>query len=224
MDYSFDWPIVVAPQTIRIILGGLKLTLFVSALALVFGSVIGLSTAMARHAGRFPLAQISYVYVDLFRTTPPLVQLIWIYYVGPLILHIDLSAVAAGVTALSLNAGAFLSEVFRAGIQSVERGQHDATAVLGLTRWQTYRHVVLPQALRRVTPAVTNVFMSLLKDSALLSFIGVTELTYGMQGEVSQTFRPFELYTALAVVYLVLTYPFSLLTTFLERRFREDRG
>ena len=221
MDYTFDWPIVLAPQTIRVILGGLRLTLFVSALALVFGSVIGLATAMARHAGRFPLTQVAYVYVDLFRTTPPLVQLIWIYYVGPLILGIDVSAVAAGVTALSLNAGAFLSEVFRAGIQSVEAGQHDATAVLGLTRWQTYRYVVLPQALRRVTPAVTNIFMSLLKDSALLSFIGVTELTYGMQGEVSQTFRPFELYTALAVAYLVLTYPLSLLTSFLEHRFKQ---
>ncbi len=221
MDYTFDWPIVLAPQTIMTILGGLKLTLLVSALALVFGSAIGLAAAMARHSGRVPFAQIAYVYVDLFRTTPPLVQLVWIYYVCPLLLGINLSAVAAGVIALSLNSGAFLGEVFRAGIQSVEQGQHDATAVLGLSRWQTYRHVVLPQALRRVTPAVTNIFMSLLKDSALLSVIGVTELTYGVQSEVAQTFRPFELYTALALVYLVLTYPFSILTSLLERRFKE---
>ena len=221
MNYQFDWSIVLAPQTLEIILAGVKLTLLISAFALVFGSMIGLATAVARLSDRSPLIQIAYVYVDLFRTTPPLVQLIWIYFVGPLLLGINLSAITAGIVALSLNSGAFLSEVFRAGLQSIDRGQHDATLVLGLSRWQAFRTVILPQALRRVTPATTNIFMSLLKDSALLSVIGVTELTYGLQSEVAQTFRPFELYTALAVVYLVMTYPFSILTTVLERRYKD---
>jgi His/Glu/Gln/Arg/opine family amino acid ABC transporter permease subunit len=222
MNYVFDWSVVLNHQTFLVFLNGLKLTLIVSGSALVFGSIIGLAAALARHANRAPLSQIAYFYIDIFRTTPPLVQLIWIYYVAPLLLGIDVTAVVAGIAALSLNSGAFLAEAFRSGIQSVERGQHDATTVLGLTRVQTYRHVILPQAMRRVLPAVTSIFMSLLKDSALLSVIGVTELTYGVQGEVAQTFRPFELYSALAVAYLCLTYPFSLIASMLERRHRES--
>lgn len=222
MDYSFDWSVVSNHQTLLVLLNGLKFTLLVSGSALVIGSIIGMAAALARHANRAPFSQIAYVYIDLFRTTPPLVQLIWIYYVAPLLLGINVTAVVAGVVALSLNAGAFLAEVFRSGIQSVERGQHDATTVLGLTRAQTYRHVILPQAMRRVLPAITSIFMSLLKDSALLSVIGVTELTYGVQGEVAQTFRPFELYSALAAVYLCLTYPFSILASILERRHKES--
>lgn len=190
-------------------------------MAMILGSAIGILVAFARLWGPGWVQKIAYVYVDLFRATPPLVQLIWIYYVGPMLLGINMSAVTAGVIALSLNSGAFLSEVFRAGLQSIDRGQTDASIVLGLTKRQSLGHIILPQALKRVAPAVTNIFMSLIKDSALLSVIGVTEVTFNMQGMVNQTFRPFELYTALAIVYLLLTYPLSIITTVLERRFKE---
>ena len=221
MGYIFDWSVVANRLTATAILSGLQLTLLVSLMAMLLGSFVGMLVAFARLWGPGWLKSIAYVYVDLFRATPPLVQLIWIYYVGPMLLGINLSAVAAGVIALSLNAGAFLSEVFRAGLQSIDKGQTDASIVLGLTRRQSLYHIILPQALKRVAPAVTNIFMSLIKDSALLSVIGVTEVTYNMQSMVNQTFRPFELYTALAVVYLILTYPLSIVTTILERRFKE---
>jgi ABC-type amino acid transport system permease subunit len=167
-----------------------------------------------------PFSWLAYVYTDFFRTTPPLVQLIWIFYVMPIVLHVSLSPVTSGVVALSLNAGAFLSEIFRAGLQSIERGQRDASMVLGLSSIQTFRHVVFPQAIRRVLPAAGNVFISLIKDSSLLSVIAVPELTYQSQIFVTNTFRPLELYTALAVLYFCLTYPLSLATSALERRYR----
>lgn len=220
LAYSWDWGVVTDGATLHGVLIGAKYTLIVSALSLLFGSVIGLVAATIR-LWRVPvLNQLTYVYVDFFRTTPALVQLIWIFYVLPILMGVSLSAVDSGVIALSLNAGAFLSEIFRGGLVSIEQGQHDAAFVLGLSRLRAMWHVIVPQALRRVLPAVANVFISLLKDSALLSVIAVSELTYQAQADVARTFRPLEFYTLLAVAYFVLTYPISLLTTALERRFR----
>jgi polar amino acid transport system permease protein len=173
-----------------------------------------------RLSRRFPLTQIAYVYTDFFRTTPALVQLIWVFYVLPLLLHIALSPVTSGVIALSLNASAFFAEVFRGGIQSIPQGQWDAAAVLGYRKRSTIFRVILPQGLRRALPATANIFISLLKDSSLLSVIAVPELTYQAQTQAAQAFRPLELYTALAVAYFALTYPLSLASTWLERRFR----
>jgi polar amino acid transport system permease protein len=169
---------------------------------------------------KFPLVQIAYVYIDFFRTTPALVQLIWIFYVLPIILGLNLSPFTSGVIALSLNAGAFLAEVFRSGLQSISQGQHDAAYVLGLRRDQTWLRIIFPQAFRRVLPATGNVLIGLLKDSSLLSVVAVPELTYQMQTHVAVTFRPLELYTGLAIMYFVLTYPMSLAVSALERRYR----
>lgn len=220
MGYQFDWSVVFNHDTLTAMIIGIKYTIVVSALSLLIGNILGLLIALVRISNRAPFSQITYVYINFFRTTPALVQLIWIFYVLPLILGIGLSAFASGVIALSLNSAAFLAEIFRAGLQSIARGQRDASFVLGLSRAQTFRYVILPQALRRVLPATGNVFISLIKDSSLLSVIAVPELTYQMQNMVSQTFRPLELYTAVAVLYFVLTYPLSLLTSAIERRFR----
>src|SRR5262245_5345740 len=218
--YHFDWSVVFNGDTATIVWIGVKYTLLVSSLSLVFGTPIGLVAALARMSGRFPIAQIAYVYIDFFRTTPPLVQLIWIFYVLPILIGFGLSPIASGVLALSLNAGAFLAEIFRSGLQSIDRGQHDAASVLGLSRAQTFLHVVLPQALRRVLPAIGSQFIGLIKDSSLLSVIAAPELTYQMQTHVARTFRPLELYSLLAVLYFAITYPLSLLTSALERRYR----
>jgi polar amino acid transport system permease protein len=218
--YHFDWSVVFSGDTATIVWIGVKYTLLVSALSLVFGTPVGLIAALARMSRRFPITQIAYVYIDFFRTTPALVQLIWIFYVLPILIHVSLSPITSGVIALSLNAGAFLAEIFRSGLESIPRGQHDAASVLGLSRPQTFVRIVLPQALRRVLPAIGNVFIGLIKDSSLLSVIAVSELTYEVQTHVARTFRPLELYTALAVVYFAVTYPLSLLTTALERRYR----
>src|SRR5579872_3234183 len=208
--YKWDWNSVFNGAVGQLALTGLKYTLLVCGLSFVFGSAMGLLMAGMRMSHRFPLTQIAYVYIDFFRTTPALVQLIWVFYVLPILVGISLSPVASGVVALSLNAGAFFAEVFRGGIQSIPAGQWDAAHVLGYPRRSTILRVILPQGLRRALPATANIFIGLLKDSSLLSVIAVPELTYQAQTQASQSFRPLELYTALAVAYFVLTYPLSL--------------
>ena len=220
MSYKFDWDVVFTPDMITIVVIGLKYTLLVSVLSLLLGNVIGLLAALMRISHKAPFSQIAYIYIDFFRTTPALVQLIWIFYVLPIVIGINLDPISAGVIALSLNAGAFLAEVFRGGIESINKGQRDATSVLGFSRIQSFVYVLLPQALRRVLPATGNVLIGLIKDSDLLTTIAVPELTYQIQTDVARTFRPLELYTALACMYFVITYPLSLAASSLERRYR----
>jgi His/Glu/Gln/Arg/opine family amino acid ABC transporter permease subunit len=220
MSYQFDWSVVFSRDMITVVLIGLRYTLYVSVLSLIFGNLVGLLAALMRISRKPPFAQIAYVYIDFFRTTPALVQLIWIFYVLPIIVGVSFSPITSGVIALSLNAGAFLAEVFRGGIESIAKGQSDASSVLGLSRWQAFLHVLLPQALRRVLPATGNVLIGLIKDSSLLTVIAVPELTYQFQNDVARTFRPLELYTALAFMYFVITYPLSLAASGLERRYR----
>lgn len=220
MSYQWDWNVVFTGGRLLLILRGVEITIAISLVSLVIGVVIGLLTALVRMSRVRVLSPLLYVYVDFFRTTPALVQLIWIFYVLPILLGVSLSAFVAGSIALSLNAGAFLSEVFRAGLVSISKGQQDAAHVLGLSRFATLRYVIVPQALRRVLPPMGNIFIGLIKDSSLLSVIAVAELTYQVQTSVSQTFRPLELYTALAIVYFLITYPLSLLTSALERRYK----
>jgi len=219
-SYQWHWNILFSHDALFLLVRGLKYTLLIAFLSLIFGNILGLAVALIRISKKRPFSWIAYIYTDFFRTTPALVQLIWIFYVMPIVLHVSLSPVASGVVALSLNSGAFLSEIFRAGLLSIERGQRDASFVLGLSPIQSFRYVILPQAFRRVLPPTGNVFISLIKDSSLLSTIAVAELTYQSQIFVTNTFRPLELYTALALIYFCLTYPLSLLTSALERRYK----
>lgn len=218
-QYSWDWGVVFTGSTWQILGIGVRTTLYVSLISLVLGTTIGFLTALVRIAKIPVLAQLCYIYRDLFRTTPALVQLIWMFYVLPILLGIRMSPETAGVIALSLNSGAFLSEIFRGGLESIDPGQRDASFVLGMSKYQTYSAILMPQAARRILPNLANQFISLLKDSSLLSVIAVPELTYEFQAQVASTFRPLELYTALAVCYFVVTYPLSLVVSYLERRF-----
>ena len=220
LAYAFDWSTIFARATLEVVWFGLKYTVIVSALSLVFGNAIGLVAAVARMSRKPPFAQIAYLYIDFFRTTPALVQLLWIFYALPVLTGVSFSPLWSGVLALSLNAGAFLAETFRSGLESISAGQRDAASVLGLSRLQTFVWIILPQAFRRVLPATANVFIGLIKDSSLLTIIAVPELTYQIQSQVQVTFQPLELYTVLAVTYFLLTYPLSLASTWLEQRYR----
>lgn len=217
--YQWDWSVVFNADTLHSFAAGIATTAEVSAAGLAIGMAMGLASAVPR-AARVPvLSQLVHVYVDFFRTTPILVQLIWVFYVLPVLLGINLSAFVAGTLTIGLNSGAFLSEIFRGGLVSVGQGQWDAAQVLGLGTGQALLYIVLPQALRRVLPALVNVFISVVKDSSLVSIIAVADMTYRAESAVALTYRPFEFYTALAVVYFVLTYPFSFLASAVERRF-----
>lgn len=217
--YDWDWSVVLNGPTLHSFAVGIGITAAVSAGGLATGVALGLVTAVPRAAKVPVLSQIVHVYVDFFRTTPVLVQLIWMFYVLPVLLGINLSAFVAGTLTIGLNSGAFLSEIFRGGVLSVSQGQRDAAQMLGLSRMQALVYVVMPQALRRVLPALVNVFIAVVKDSSLVSIIAVADITYRAESAVALTYRPFEFYTALAVLYFVLTYPFSFLSAAVERRF-----
>jgi polar amino acid transport system permease protein len=221
VSYTWDWSSVLSPKSLELIGQGLLYTLVVSVFALVFGNVIGLAVATIRMSGKQPFSGIAYIYTEFFRTTPALVQLVWIFYVLPILFNITLGPIQAGIVALSLNAGAFLAEIFRGGIQSVPSGQQDASFVLGLSRPTTFWNIIFPQAVRSMLPATGNVFVSLVKDSSLLSVIAVPELTYQAQTLATSTFRPLEVYTLLAVLYFAITFPLSLGVGRIEKRLKK---
>lgn len=214
--YTFRFDIVL--KNLPFLLEGLGLTLQITIVSTLCAMVVGLAAALLRLSKIPVVAQMVRAYIDLFRCTPVLVQLVWIYYALPLILGIRMSAFASAVLTLSLNMGAFLGEIFRAGIQSIDVGQREAAFVLGMTYRQTLRRIILPQALVRMLPPIGSSMIILLKESSLASFIAVAELTY--QGHVLQaaTFRPIEILSVVAGVYFVLTFPLTVLVQYLERR------
>ena len=165
-----------------------------------------------------PLKWANRVYVELVRAVPGLVLVLWVYYGLPVVFGLELDVFAAGVIALGLSDSAFQAEIFRAGIQSIDRGQIDGAYSVGLTRLQTMRFIVLPQALRRILPALGNQFVYMLKMSSILSIIGYQELTRRANELVVTEYRPLEIYTFLVVEYLVLILIASWLMRWIEAR------
>ncbi|MBL4901199.1 MAG: amino acid ABC transporter permease [Desulfocapsa sp.] len=198
------------------LLHGLGVTLKISAISLVAAFTIGLLTALLRLSNSVPGKLVSRLYLEVSRNTPLLIQLFFLYFVmGPIL---DLDRFWAAVLALSLFEGAYASEIFRAGIVSVEKGQWEASHSLGLSYKHAYRFIVLPQAVRRILPPLTNQAISLIKDSALVSTIAVYDLTMEAQALISETFLTFELWFTVALMYLVITVSLSFLVTYLEKR------
>jgi polar amino acid transport system permease protein len=205
-------------------LAGVWLTLLLSAVSVTLGVGLGLMLAVARYS-RQPLVDWpAYVFIEFFRTTPPLVQIVWLYYGLPLFLGEDLGAFGAAALALGLNIAAFFAEIFRAGIAGVDRTQWQAARVLGLGRLDTLRLVILPQALRNVLPPMGTTVIYLIKGTALASAIGTPELLRIGQLVANETFRPVESLTVVAIAYFVLTYPVALTFYALERRFARSGG
>ncbi|SNS79529.1 MULTISPECIES: amino acid ABC transporter permease [unclassified Azospirillum] len=218
---------------LRFLLEGAWLTLALSAMALLSGVAIGLGTAALRLSRHRPMRALAETYVELMRTLPLFVLLLWVFYALPIMVQgldregwgfallgriADLTPFTAAVMALALNAGAFLSEIFRAGIEGVPRGQVEAAQSLGMGRWLTLRRIILPQALRRMLPPTVSQFIHTVKDSSLASSIGLAELTRRATELQTQTYRPLELYTLLALEYLVILLLLSRLARWLERR------
>lgn len=204
------------------LLSGVLLTIQVSLVSMLGGIAIGLLVALTRTA-RVPVASgIATLYVDFFRTTPVLAQLIWFYYAFPILTGVSLTAFVAGTIGLSLYAGSFLSEIFRAGILSIERGQTEAALALGMNRAQTLRRVILPQATVRMLPPIGSSLITLVKDSALLSIIAVPELMRQSDALASITFRRMEVLSVAAMIYFALTYPLSRGVDYLHRRFAAE--
>jgi len=215
-SYTFRFDVV--QQYFGFLVSGAEITIAVTAAALSTGSVVGLVVALARMSKRRSLQLPAVAYVEVFRNTPALIQLMWFYYCLPIIAGVNLSAAIAATLALAMNGSAYVAEIIRGGIQGVDRGQIEAARTLGLTHAQTMRKVVLPQALRRMIPPFVNESVSLIKFSSLVSVLGVADLTYQAQVVSTTTFRPIEVFSFIAVVYFVLCTALSWFARRLELR------
>ena len=203
------------------LLNGWFITIGLSAVSLVCSGVIGLFFALARRSSFLPLRYFSVIYVEAIRGTPLLAQILIFFYVVADAFGLQ-NRYAAGVLILSFFSGAYITEIIRAGIESVGKSQLDSAKAIGLTRGQTYRYVIFPQALRQILPPLAGQFVSLVKDSSLLSIIGVSEFTWQAESVNALTYRTLESYIPLAAGYLVLTLPISIWTRLLERRLKFD--
>jgi polar amino acid transport system permease protein len=194
-------------------------TTFTLSLAAIFvGCPLGFALYSAKRSGGL-LARFAVTYISFFRGTPLLVQLLILFYVPPA-LGLPVSSLVAAFLGLTLNTAAFQAEIYRAGYQSLPKGQAEAASALGLSRWQIHRLVLLPQVLRLTLPALTNEAVDILKNSALVSVIAVTDLLRVGQQVTAVTYRPLEVYIAVAALYLILTSLIGLAGRFAESRFK----
>ena len=206
----------VAVANIGPLLGGLLITVELTFVVITLSLVCALVVALAGMSRLAPLRWLVWAYIEVIRGTPLLLQLIYVYYVLPEI-GIRLDAFTAGVLALTLNYTAYISEVYRSGIQAIAKGQHDAAAALGMTHALAMRRIILPQAIRIVVPALGNYFIGLFKDTALCSAVSIQELVFTAQVHAALNFQYFTLYTVVAAMYFLVSFPAARLVNYLER-------
>lgn len=215
IEYPWDWRVVYKYRALFI--EGLGYTVGVSLGAMVLGLIVGLAGGLARVWPNVWLQEISSLYVEAFRGTPLLVQIYIFYFCVATVVNVD-NPLIIGMFTLAMFSGAYITEMVRAGIESIDPGQWEAARATGLSYSKAMRLVILPQAFRRIIPPVTGQFVSLIKDSSLLSVISVRELTKAAEVVNATTYKTFEAYLPLAVFYLLLTYPLSALTQRLEKK------
>ena len=216
LHYGWNWAAIW--QYRQKFVQGWLMTVAISASALLVSLIIGLLTALARRSAFLPLRYSAALYVETIRGTPLLVQILILFYVVANAFGIE-NRYLVGILALSLFAGAYLSEMIRAGIESIRDSQLESARAIGLTRVQTYRYVIFPQVVRQLIPPLTGQFASIIKDSSLLSIIAVNEFTLNAQEVNAFTYSTLESYLPLAVGYLLLTLPISLVSRIMERKF-----
>ena len=229
VDWHIVWSRILHPDQTMLL--ALERTIYISVAAQLLGVLLGLAAALARMSRVAPLRFLSAVYVLVIRGTPVIVQIFFVYFgtnllfgftLIPNTLHLGVAsvdgAVVAGIAALAINEGAFMREIIRAGIDSVDPGQLEAARALGMTRRLAMRRIVLPQAARVIVPPLGNEFNAMMKTTSLLAFIGVYELFQDADVHYSNSFRPVEYFLAVAVWYLVLTTLWALLQAWIERR------
>jgi polar amino acid transport system permease protein len=197
---------------------GALMTLFLTGSSVGIGLVAGLFLGLAKLSSRPWLRVPATVFVEVFRDIPLLVLLLWIFYCLPILTGLRIDIIESAILGISVHASAYLAEVYRAGIQSIDRGQMESARSLGMSFWQGMQRIVLPQAIRRMIPPFLNVTADFMKASALASVVGVWELLRQASNLIANTWRPLEAYTAVAVTYLLLIYPVVWLTGYLERR------
>lgn len=216
ITYQFRWDVVWS--NLDFLMSGLQMTLLISATSLVFALIGGLILALFDLSRFAVLRAFSLALGEIIRNTPILVQLLWVYYVLPIVFSIRVSALAGILIGLSLYMAAFISEVYRAGIQAVPEGHREAAQVLGLTAMQSFMRIVLPQAIRMTLPPLASNFVQLIKFSSLGAVISVSEITRRGMELSSSTFRPLEIFSFIAVVYFIICWPLAMAIRIWESR------
>jgi len=215
-NYQFAWEVV--GQYRLWLLEGVILTLKIALVSMAFAMVLGLFVALLRMSPVWPVRTLASLYISVFRAIPPLVFILWMYYGVTLVSGLNIEAFWSGVICLSLQYAAWLAEIYRSGLQAIDKGQSEAALSTGLSRTRAFAKVIWPQAWRIIIPPVANNFVGIIKDSSLVGVIGLNELMRQSQIATSLTFRPFELYTAAMVIYIVLTLAIARMASLLEQR------
>ncbi|MDA0262177.1 MAG: amino acid ABC transporter permease [Proteobacteria bacterium] len=218
MEYNWDFASVLANKDLLI--AGLKNTLILGATCLSIGLFLGLFIGAARFSGKPLLYWPSTAFVEVFRNTPVLVQIMWFFFAFPIIAPFDINAFTAASLGLTLNTAAFSSEIYRAGLQSISKGQWEAGKALGMSYSQQMRRVILPQSIRRMLPAFMNRAVELFKMTSLASVIAYGELMYQAKIVSTIQFNPIEMYTSVALIFFAILYPMTILV----RRFEVNNG
>lgn len=215
---KFDWSVIVDNWPLLLQGAGITVILTIATMALSLPS--GMALTLMRMSRLAPVRVFAVSFVEFFRTTPIILQVYWVFYVLPVLIDFRASAFATGLIALTLNVSAFNSETFRSGINSIRPGQRNAALALGMSEWQALRIVIIPQAAHRVLPALASTWVSLFKDTSLVSVIAVAELSYvGLQLR-AQSFRVLEVLTAMAALYWLMGYPQAKLADWVYRKFK----
>jgi polar amino acid transport system permease protein len=214
---NLDWSVVW--QHRGELLDGALLTVLLTVLTMLFAVPAGIVLALMRLSHSKPLSAASACFVEFFRNLPLILVVYWAFYVMPVAIGVEFSAFTTGLVALCLNVSAYNSETFRAGINSIRKGQMEAAIAVGMSRWQAMRQIIIPQAWRRVLPVLASTWVSLFKDTSLVSVIAVGELAHTALQIRSQTFRVLEMLTAMAAIYWLMGYPQAKLVDWIHRKF-----
>lgn len=215
---NFDWSVIT--QNWPLLMKGVGVTIALAVATMALAIPGGLLLTLMRMSPLAPVRGVATAFVEFFRTTPVMLQVYWVFYVLPLLIEFRVDAFSAGLAALACNVSAFNSETFRSGINSIRPGQRQAALALGMTGLQAMRLIILPQAFHRVLPALASTWVSLFKDTSLVSIIAVSDLSYvGLQLR-SQTFRVLEVLTAMAVLYWLMGYPQAKIADWIHRKFK----
>ncbi|MEY3519301.1 MAG: hypothetical protein RLZZ177_16 [Pseudomonadota bacterium] len=215
---NYDWSVVW--QYRQMLLDGIGITILLTVLTMLVAVPGGILLALMRLSSMPWLARGSTAFVELFRNLPLILVVYWAFYVMPMVSGIELSAFNTGLLALCLNVSAYNSETFRAGIQSIRKGQTEAAVALGFSKTQAMFKIILPQAWRRVLPVLASTWVALFKDTSLVSVIAVGELAHASMTIRSQTFRVLEMLTAMAVIYWMLGYPQAKLVDWIREKYK----
>lgn len=219
--YHWNWRVI--SDYLPVYIEGALVTLGLTLLVVLAGTILGVLVGLMRRSDLVVFSILAKVYTELFRALPILVLLVWIFYVVPILFGLRLSPLVAAWVALSINLSAFVAETVRAGIEAIPRNQFESGKTLGLTGTQIMFVIILPQALRNMLPNLMGLYVTQLKNTSLASIIAVNELLHRSNTIISETFRPLEVYTGVALMYLAIILPFTALANWVEARLANQK-